>query len=259
MWLRTTMNYQYANGTSTLTALRTLYKDGGIPRFYKGLAPALIQGPLSRFGDTAANAGVLALLQDSTLPIPVKTFAASGGAAIWRVFLMPVDTLKTSLQVSGKDAIPNLAAKLKAGGPAVLYAGAIAAMTATWVGHYPWFVTHNFLDSRIKKPAELKGRLLRAAFIGWCSSFVSDCVSNSIRVVKTKVQTSKERIGMIAAVKEVVEADGVKGLFTRGLGTKLVTNGIQGIMFTVAWKYFQEQWEKKEAEEDAKNKVKGKK
>lgn len=26
-------------------------------RFYRGLAPALLQGPLSRFGDTAANAG----------------------------------------------------------------------------------------------------------------------------------------------------------------------------------------------------------
>ena len=47
MWMRTTMNYQYANGLSTLQALRTLYADGGIPRFYKGLAPALIQGPLS--------------------------------------------------------------------------------------------------------------------------------------------------------------------------------------------------------------------
>ena len=75
MWLRTTMNYQYANGTSTLTALRTLYKDGGIPRFYKGLAPALIQGPLSRFGDTAANAGVLAVL--SGVGVMTKVYSVS--------------------------------------------------------------------------------------------------------------------------------------------------------------------------------------
>lgn len=38
-------------------ALRHLYKEGGVVRFYRGLGPALLQGPLSRFGDTAANAG----------------------------------------------------------------------------------------------------------------------------------------------------------------------------------------------------------
>ena len=59
MWLRTTMNYQYRHGVSTSVALRTLYSQGGIPRFYKGIVPALFQGPLSRFGDTAANAGVI--------------------------------------------------------------------------------------------------------------------------------------------------------------------------------------------------------
>jgi hypothetical protein len=53
------VNYQYRYGTTTTQALKTLYKEGGIPRFYRGLLPALLQGPLSRFGDTAANAGRL--------------------------------------------------------------------------------------------------------------------------------------------------------------------------------------------------------
>ncbi|GFH14929.1 uncharacterized protein HaLaN_11070, partial [Haematococcus lacustris] len=35
-----TLMYRY--GTSTLQALNALWKDGGIPRFYQGLAPALI-------------------------------------------------------------------------------------------------------------------------------------------------------------------------------------------------------------------------
>ena len=179
MWLRTTMNYQYANGTNTMTALKTLYADGGIPRFYKGLAPALIQGPLSRFGDTAANAGMLALLEGSSLPIFVKTFAASGGAACFRVFLMPVDTLKTYMQVNGAQALPMLGAKIKAGGPFVLYAGALASLAATWVGHYPWFVTHNYLNAKLPRSNVLWRKLVRSAFIGWCSSFVSDVVSNN--------------------------------------------------------------------------------
>lgn len=43
MWMRTTINYQYRYGLSTTEAFKTLYKDGGIPRFYRGLLPALIQ------------------------------------------------------------------------------------------------------------------------------------------------------------------------------------------------------------------------
>ena len=108
MWMRTVMNYQYRHGYTTTQAIRILYTDGGgglsgVLRFYKGFAPALLQGPLSRFGDTAANVGALALLDsyDATkgLPVGVKTLTASASAAAFRMFLMPVDCLKTTLQV----------------------------------------------------------------------------------------------------------------------------------------------------------------
>jgi len=101
MWIRTAINYQYRYGTSTMEAFRTLYKDGGIPRFYRGLVPALIQGPLSRFGDTAANTGTLAALDafelTENLPVAMKTVAASVAAALFRILLMPVDTFKTTM------------------------------------------------------------------------------------------------------------------------------------------------------------------
>lgn len=38
----------------------------------------------------------------------------------------------------------------------------------------------------------------------------------------------------------VVEKDGVLGLFGRGLSTKLVTNGIQGVLFSVLWRLGQD-------------------
>jgi hypothetical protein len=135
------MNYQYRYGTTTMEALKTLWSQGGIPRFYQGLAPALIQGPLSRFGDTAANTGVMALLEDVNIPPAVKTVAASVGAALFRIFLMPVDAVKTIMQVEGKNGFAALMNKVKLGGPVVLYDGAVAASVATFVGHYPWFAT----------------------------------------------------------------------------------------------------------------------
>ena len=38
MWLRTTMNYQFKNGGGTIQTLKTLYKEGGAPRFYRGVS-----------------------------------------------------------------------------------------------------------------------------------------------------------------------------------------------------------------------------
>lgn len=56
-----------------------------------------------RFGDTAANVGVLALLEafESTksLPLPVKSAAGSIAAGAWRIALTPIDAYKTTLQV----------------------------------------------------------------------------------------------------------------------------------------------------------------
>ncbi len=101
MWMRTAINYQYRYGTTTTQAFKTLYADGGIPRFYRGLIPALIQGPLSRFGDTAANTGTLAALDafefTEKLPVAAKTVAASVAAGLFRIFLMPIDTFKTTM------------------------------------------------------------------------------------------------------------------------------------------------------------------
>merc|ERR1711991_1293161 len=153
-----------------------------------GLAPALIQGPLSRFGDTAANTGMLALLDSfdmtENLPVGVKTIAASVAAAAFRIFLMPVDTFKTTMQVEGKDGISKLMTKFKSNGPSVFYQGALAAASATFVGHYPWFFTYNYLSETLPKTDDPLGKLGRSAVIGFCSSAVSDTCSNSIRVVK---------------------------------------------------------------------------
>jgi len=248
MWLRTTINYQYRYGTSTMQALKTLYAEGGIPRFYQGLAPALIQGPLSRFGDTAANTGALAFLEEVDMAPAAKTVLASLAAGAFRIFLMPVDALKTIMQVEGKNGVPALMAKMQKGGPGVLYHGALAASAATFVGHYPWFAVYNTLNEWLPKYGtdELAKRLLRSAFIGWCSSFVSDCCSNSIRVIKTAKQTSTVSVTYTEVVKGILAKEGLGGLFTRGLGTKLITNGIQGILFSVLWRMGQDYMAKKE-------------
>jgi hypothetical protein len=250
MWLRTTVNYQYAKGMGTRAALSALYKEGGVRRFYRGVGPALVQGPLSRFGDTAANAATMSLLDaySSTagLPAPVKTMAASTAAGAFRIFLMPVDALKTSMQVNG--SVRPLITKVRASGPGVLYHGALASAAATTAGHFPWFAVYNTANAALPQFDDLPRRLLRSAVIGFCASAVSDTVSNSIRVVKVSKQASTEAVTYPAVVRSIIAADGVSGLLTRGLKTKILANGLQGLMFSVLWRLGQDAWDKREKE-----------
>ena len=145
MWLRTTMNYQYRYGGSSVEVMKKLYEEGGVGRFYRGVGFALVQQPLSRFGDTAANAGMVVLLDslEATADLPpfIKTVSASAAAAVWRIGLMPVDSFKTSMQVDGKDGIQLLLSKIERRGLGVLYDGSFATLGSSFVGHYPWFAT----------------------------------------------------------------------------------------------------------------------
>jgi len=244
MWLRTTMNYQYRNGTSLRVSLKTLYNDGGFFRFYRGYTAAMLQTPLSRFGDTAANAGILTLLDslDSTrnLPISIKTGSASIAAGLFRIVLMPIDTVKTTLQVEGNKGWEVIRHKVNTRGPLAMFHGALGASSATMVGHFPWFYTFNVLNRILPQYDETLKKLSRNAAIGFTASCISDTTSNALRVVKTVRQTSKESLSYLDSARKVIAKDGLTGLFFRGLQTRILTNGIQGMVFTVAWRFLDE-------------------
>ncbi|WWC67195.1 uncharacterized protein I206_101102 [Kwoniella pini CBS 10737] len=239
MPMRTIMNYQYRYGGSLKNATKTLWDDGGFKRYYAGLTAALFQGPLSRFGDTAANAGILALLESFTWPVLVKTIAASVASACFRMTLTPIDTLKTTQQTQGGGAgLQLLKQRIKQQGIASLWYGALATAAATFVGHYPWFGTYNWLSAVLPPPHNIFQQLARQAFIGFSASVVSDTASNSLRVVKTYRQVHEGDVGYLTAAREIVASEGLLGLFGRGLPTRLLTNGLQGLLFSILWKLF---------------------
>ena len=128
--------------------------------------------------------------------------------------------------------------QIKRYGVGTLWYGAWATAAATFVGHYPWFGTYNYLDAMLPVPTTLGEKLLRQAFIGFVASVVSDSVSNSLRVVKTYRQVHETRIGYIAAAEAVIAQDGLRGFLGRGLKTRILANGLQGLMFSVLWRLF---------------------
>jgi hypothetical protein len=101
-----------------------------------------------------------------------------------------------------------------------------------------WFGTYNYLNAVLPLPVTIIQKLLRSAVIGFAASIASDTISNSLRVLKTYRQVNATRIGYADAARAVIAADGLKGLFGRGLKTRILANGLQGIMFSVLWKLF---------------------
>ena len=63
---------------------------------------------------------------------------------------------------------------------------------------------------------------------------VSDTISNSIRVVKTSKQAATEAVTYPTVIRDIVQKDGVLGLFGRGLKTKILANGLQGAVILPA-------------------------
>ena len=186
---------------------------------------------------------MLALLdsydETKNIPVSLKTVLASATAALWRINLMPIDNCKTILQVEGKEGLKKLGRKVRIGGIPPLYYGSLAAFSATFVGHYPWFYTFNYLNKELPNYDNVLQNLLRNAGIGFSASVISDTCSNSIRVLKTYKQSSTELITYKQVAKNIINEQGIKGLMGRGLKTRILANGCQGMMFAVCWKYFQ--------------------
>ena len=151
-------------------------------------------------------------------------------------------------QVEGKDGVAKLFAKFRATGPSAFFQGSLAAAAATFVGHYPWFFVYNYLSANLPRYDDTAKKLARSAFIGFCASAISDTCSNSIRVIKVYKQANTEKISYPEALKRVIKEDGIGGLLGRGLQTKIIANGLQGLMFSVLWKLIDEKFFKKDGD-----------
>ncbi|KAJ1444371.1 mitochondrial carrier domain-containing protein [Pelagophyceae sp. CCMP2097] len=238
----TTITMQYRYGLAPLQAASRLFKEGRLPRFYAGLAPALCLGPLARFGDTASNAATITWLDSApataNLPMIAKTIMASTLAASWRVVLMPFDVSKTVCQVYGGAGLEQLRSRARSQGVGGFYYGSAAAFTTSFAGHLPWYTTFNELDRRLPFAKTRAQKMARYATLGFSASVVSDSMTNSLRVVKAIRQA--EGLSYAAAVHMVVSTQGASGLLTRGLQTRILANGFQSILFTILWKTFEE-------------------
>jgi hypothetical protein len=116
--------------------------------------------------------------------------------------------------------------------------GATANAVSAIFSHYPWFYTYRVLSHSSFLPNLIKSTVLRNALIGFISSVISDTFANSIRVVKTAKQAigSKQTVSYKEVIAMILAVDGLKGLFGRGLRTRIFGNALQSVLFTVIWR-----------------------
>lgn len=111
------------------------------------------------------------------------------------------------------------------------------------------FYTYNVLSSSKIVQSLLPSQLLRNAGIGVVSSVVSDAFVNVFRVIKTAKQSlgSKQNASYMETIRIIVAADGYRGLFGRGLRTRIYANALQSIVFTIVWRGLVDLWRRRTA------------
>ena len=158
-----------------------------------------------------------------------------------------IDTCKTVLQIESTKGLSQLMEKVKKGHIHLLYSGAFANAASSFIGHYPWFYTYNILSRSEAIMNAIPWTTGRNALIGFISSIVSDTVANFMRVIKTTKQalgSTRSATSYSETISLIIAVDGWRGLFGRGLKTRLLANALQSILFTIVWRSLSERWQK---------------
>jgi hypothetical protein len=255
--------------------IHTLYREGGIPRFYHGVWFALAEGPLSRGIGAAANYATLHMMAQTTwahkLPMVMQTAISSLGVATFRLLYYPLDTAKTTMQVEGSHGLTLLRERVRRHGVRSLYNGAGFSILSASLRHTLWFSTYNILagivDNYSAEAAREAGDgvshnlhvdsagfidlgpvappdpvhpyywiVLQNAAIGLTCAMVTDVVGNPLSLLKAYRQTADGNVSYREAFTHVTREHGVRALFTRGLSTRLIVDALNSIVFTVLWR-----------------------
>ena len=111
----------------------------------------------------------------------------------------------------------------------------MGAFNATYLGHFPWYYTFNYLNETLPQYEDSLPKINKKCELIYCI-YCFDTISNSVRVIKTSKQSYPRPISYFDVTKIIIKNDGLISLMTRGLKTRLLSNGLQGMMFSVLWK-----------------------
>lgn len=233
-WLKTPIKYQYVYNTGIHETFKILLNNKDKYRIFRGIIPSVLKVSLGKVGE----AGFMTYFkpENNQKDILKNTVISSACISLWKVSLMPFDTLGNSYQVNGKDTLEIVKNKIKVNGLKTLYDGTTVYGAITLINCSIWLYIYNNLN--LKLDYEMN-KDLRNGIIGFSATIISDLVINPLRIVKTYKQSSKEAISYKEICKKVFSSMKISD-FYRGIKVKMVFNCFNSSLYIILWKRLEE-------------------
>lgn len=242
MWLNTIATNQHVTGNTSYATFNQLYKQGGMVRFYDGFGITLMHGCIARFGDVFSYSLIKKYTNDEKCSFSSSfssTVVSATMSSVIRGILTPLEKVKIMRQIDGYKATSSLIKQTTRNGLSSLWNGSITVVGSNFVGYVPWFYTYDLMHNVIPEAStHCTLSLIRDGCIGFSASVVSDVVSNGIRVIKTLKQMDSHKRSYLTLIRNSMSDTNATMLPFRGLSTRIATNGLQSVVFTILWNLF---------------------
>lgn len=235
--LATISSLQRLQGNSFGAAVRELHQQGGLPRFYKGLAPSVVGVMLGRF---CAAAGDLTATEVLEKKYPQFKNPAScallGGMIAVALYcpLIPLETLAATARSSGGEGVRKLGQLVLKEGAKPLYNGLQDTLVESLVDHVVWYGAKHVLDTALPEAQGAQHEFLRSCLIGALAGVASDICSYPISVIKIQKQVLQSSKSSFEIGHTIVQEKGVGELWRRGFSTTVASHCVSDSGFQAA-------------------------
>ena len=241
---KTIIKYQYVNGSSLpFTLTKMVYNEDKL-RLYRGISPNIIKYSVGKMGEASIYTYFKNI--DKEYDEIGKLGLTSLYITLWRINLMPFDTMSNTLQVHGLEGYKIINRRLNTYGIGTLYSGTVIYGLINYVNCFTWFGIYNSMNNLLDNDKVVKdyknGNIINAnndiknGIIGFSSTLGSDIINNPFRVIKTYKQSYDTRISYTDSFNDIIKEGGYKNLFLRGIGFKTFLNCITSSFYVIMWK-----------------------
>tara|TARA_A100001015_G_C14857806_1_gene659062 strand:- start:99 stop:917 length:819 start_codon:yes stop_codon:yes gene_type:complete len=234
---KTIIKYQYVNGTSIGVTFNNLLKNNSDKlRLFRGISPTMIKYSVGKMGETSFYTYFNSI--DKEYNKIEKLVLTSSFVTLWRVNLMPFDTLSNTLQVHGRKGYSIITKRIDSYGIGTLYSGTSIYGVINFINCFTWFGIFNTMNGIISNDVN---KDLKNGIVGFTSTLGSDILNNPLRIIKTYKQSHNSSISYKDSFNEILrDSGGYKNYFIRGLGIKTLLNCLTSSLYVIMWKRLEE-------------------
>jgi hypothetical protein len=258
---KTIIKYQYVNNTTISETLnKLLFKSQDKFRLFRGLIPSIAKSTLGRMGDIGIytyymndtkNTNNISYSTNNNENNNISNIGSNnnnllkiaGFTSLWRLNLIPLDTISNTYQVHGRNAVDIMKNKIKKNDFRVLYNGAMALSTINFISNYIWFGIYTELNSSLpinifKNLPKETNNDIRNGIMGFSSSLGCDLVINPIRILKTYKQSNENNITYYESLREIMgnSNNRIGEYLFRGMRVRILLNSVSSGLFVILWK-----------------------